>query len=240
MAETVSYIGKDLEAMSFAVNYHRWILDEFRSHLGQRLVEVGAGTGSFTELLLEQKPQTLSAVEPSAMYDILVENVARMQTKSSVKTYQAVFTQVAAQIKKTHNPDSIIYVNVLEHVENDTAELAAVHDALSTDGRIFVFVPALPALYGNFDKEVGHFRRYRKAELETKCRQAGFRILKSSYFDLAGIVPWWIKYQLFKASTLDHTTIELYDRFAVPVTRAIESVITPPVGKNLLLIASKA
>src|SRR6185436_18923690 len=104
-----------------------------------------------------------------------------------VNTYQSIFTQVASRIKKIDNPDSIIYVNVLEHVENDAEELASVHDALAPEGRIFIFVPALPALYGNFDKEVGHFRRYTKTDLETKSRQAGFRILKSSYFDLAGI-----------------------------------------------------
>jgi SAM-dependent methyltransferase len=224
----VSYVGKDLEAMSFAVNYHRWILDKFRSYLGKHFVEVGAGTGSFTELLLEQRPRTLSAVEPSGMYNMLVENIARLRTESTVNTYQAIFTQVAAKIKERDNPDSIIYVNVLEHIENDAQELSAVYETLAPKGRIFVFVPALPALYGNFDREVGHFRRYVKPDLEKKCTDAGFRILKSSYFDLAGIVPWWIKYQVFKASKLDKSSIRLYDKFAVPITRAIESAINPP------------
>jgi len=225
--------------MSFAVNYHRWILDEFRPYLGNHFVEVGAGTGSFTELLLEQRPRTLSAIEPSGMYTFLVENIAKFQTDSKVKAYQAIFTQVASKIKETDTPDSIIYVNVLEHIEDDARELAAVYETLALKGRIFVFVPALPALYGNFDREVGHFRRYVKPELEKKCREAGFKILKSSYFDIAGIVPWWIKYQVLKASKLDQGSIRLYDKFAVPITRAIESAITPPIGKNILLIAAK-
>jgi SAM-dependent methyltransferase len=239
MPEAVSYVGKDLEAMSFAVNYHRWILDEFRSYLGNDLVEVGAGTGSFTELLLEQRPRTLSAIEPSGMYDMLVQNIAKFRTETAVNAYQAIFTQVASKIKEKNHPDSIIYVNVLEHIEDDAQELATVYETLPPKGRMFIFVPALPALYGNFDREVGHFRRYIKSDLEVKVTAAGFKILKSSYFDIAGIVPWWIKYQVFKASTLDQGTIKLYDKFAVPITRAIESAINPPLGKNILLIASK-
>jgi SAM-dependent methyltransferase len=239
MPEAVSYVGKDLEAMSFAVNYHRWILDEFRPHLGKNLVEVGAGTGSFTELLLEQRPRTLAAIEPSGMYDLLVENIAKFRTEATVNAYQAIFTQVASKIKETDNPDSIIYVNVLEHIEDDAQELKAVYETLAPKGRMFIFVPALPALYGAFDREVGHFRRYVKSDLETKVRDARFKILKSSYFDFAGIVPWWIKYQVFKASTLDQGTIKLYDKYAVPITRAIESAINPPLGKNILLIAAK-
>ncbi len=239
MPESVSYVGKDLEAMSFAVNYHRWILDEFRPYLGDRLVEVGAGTGSFTELLLEHRPRTIAAIEPSGMYTLLLENIAKFRTASTVKAYQAIFTQVASKIKETDNPDSIIYVNVLEHIEDDTRELSAVYETLAQKGRLFVFVPALPALYGNFDREVGHFRRYVKSDLQKKCNDAGFRILKSSYFDLAGIIPWWIKYQVLKASTLDQGSIRLYDKFAVPITRAIESAINPPIGKNILLIAAK-
>lgn len=240
MSESVVYIGKDLEAMSFAVNYHRWILQEFRPFLGKRIVEVGAGTGSFSELLLEHEPHSLSLVEPSKMYEFLTVNISQMKTQAEVKTYQSVFTNVAKSIKENQKPDSIIYVNVLEHVEDDEEELAAMHNTLSANGRIFIFVPALPWLYGNFDKQVGHHRRYTKNEIETKCQSAGFRLLKSFYFDFAGVAPWWIKYRLLKSDSLESGAIKLYDKFVVPLTKTFESIITPPLGKNLLLIAEKS
>ncbi len=240
MSESVVYIGKDLEAMSFAVNYHRWILQEFRPHLGKRIVEVGAGTGSFSELLIDTKPESLSLVEPSKMYEYLTQNIAQLKTSAVVATYQSIFTGVADEIKKKQNPDSIIYVNVLEHVEDDLRELKAMHETLSSNGRIFIFVPALSWLYGAFDKQVGHFRRYTKNELETKCKSAGFKILKSCYFDFAGVAPWWIKYRLLKSDSLESGAIKFYDKLVVPVTKTFESLITPPLGKNILLIAEKS
>jgi SAM-dependent methyltransferase len=240
MSETVVYIGKDLEAMSFAVNYHRWILEEFRPFLGKRIVEVGAGTGSFSKLLIESEPHSLSLVEPSKMYEYLTANIAQMKTDTTVKTYQSIFTGIADEIKQNQNPDSIIYVNVLEHIEDDEAELKAMYETLDDSGRVFIFVPAFQWLYGNFDKHVGHFRRYTKNELETKTKTAGFKILKSFYFDFAGVIPWWIKYRLLKSDGLESGAIKLYDKFVVPITKTFESFITPPFGKNLLLIAEKS
>ena len=240
MTETVVYIGKDLEAMSFAVNYHRWIFDVFRPFLGKRIVEVGAGTGSFSELLLKGEPHSLSLVEPSKMYEYLTANIAQMKTNAEVKTYKSIFTSVSETIKQNQNPDSIIYVNVLEHVEDDEAELKAMYETLDDSGRIFIFVPAFQWLYGNFDKHVGHFRRYTKDELETKTKAAGFKIIKSFYFDFAGVIPWWIKYRLLKSDELNSGAIKLYDKFVVPITKTFESFITPPPGKNLLLIAVKS
>jgi 16S rRNA A1518/A1519 N6-dimethyltransferase RsmA/KsgA/DIM1 with predicted DNA glycosylase/AP lyase activity len=96
MPEKHGYAGKDLEAMSFAVNYHRWILSIFEPYLGARVVEVGAGTGSFSELLLERRLESLSLVEPStAMYQQLCERVAESR---NVTTYNDVFEDVSEQI----------------------------------------------------------------------------------------------------------------------------------------------
>jgi SAM-dependent methyltransferase len=240
MSEKVVYVGRDLEAMSFAVNYHRWIVEAFKPYLGTRLVEVGAGTGGFSELLLERAAESLSLVEPSAdMHRILSERVRELSPEPKVQTYNAIFTDVAERIRQTQRPDSIIYVNVMEHIRDDESELRAVWQTLDAGGRVFVFVPAFQWLYGNFDRDVGHFRRYAKAELEEKCRRAGFKVLKSVYFDLIGVVPWWIQYRLLRAGTLRPGAVQLYDRLAVPVTKAVESLVSPPFGKNLLLVAEK-
>ena len=240
MSEKVVYIGRDLEAMSFALNYHRWIWQLFRPYLGRRLVEVGAGTGSFSELIIESGPESLSLIEPSEeMFKILNDHVGKLTTTAEVKTYNAIFTAVAGRIKSDHRPDSIIYVNVLEHIADDRAELSAIYQTLEVGGRIFIFVPALRWLFGSFDRQIGHVRRYGKEELEKKCREGGFRILKSVYFDAAGIAPWWVKYRLLRSNTMTRRSVEFYDRFVVPAARAFESIIEPPVGKNLLLIAEK-
>lgn len=226
--------------MSFAVNYHQWILQIFEPYLGTRIVEVGAGTGSFSELVLKHKPESLSLVEPSEeMHKMLNERVAQLDSATKITTYNTIFGDVADQLKATQRPDSIIYVNVLEHILDDEAELATVYRTVSSGGRVLIFVPALSWLYGNLDEHLGHHRRYTKPELESKCRRAGFRIVECRYFDIAGIVPWWLKYRLFKSSTMEPRTVRTYDTYVVPASRAVESIIRPPIGKNLLLIAEK-
>lgn len=240
MSEGVIYIGRDLEAMSFAVKYHRWILEIFEPHLGRKIVEVGAGTGSFSEMILERGADALALVEPSrAMYQTLAARVQEMDARATrIETFNAVFPEVAESVKG-FEPDSIIYVNVLEHVEDDEAELRLVRETLAKSGRVFIFVPAFQWLYGSFDEQVGHFRRYTKRELEEKVARAGFRTLRSGYFDFAGILPWWVKYRLLKSDRMEAGAVRFYDRYIVPPMKAVETMLPPPVGKNIFLIAEK-
>lgn len=240
MSEKIVYVGKDLEVMSFAVNYHKWILDEFRPFLGKKFIEVGAGTGSFSELLLDEKPETLTMVEPSEMFAQLKENISQIKTGATLTFHQEIFAQARARIDADERPDSIIYVNVLEHIEDDLNELSMIYETLESGGRCFIFVPALMSLYGEFDRQIGHFRRYTKTELEEKCRAAGFKVVKSKYFDLVGIIPWYIKYKLLKSASLESGAVTLYDKFAVPLTKLFENLLTPSIGKNVILIAEKS
>src|SRR5258708_2978509 len=201
MTEHVEYPGRDLEAMLFAVNYHKWILDEFRPYLGKSIVEVGAGTGSFSELLNGESIERLTLVEPSAMFDVLSNGIIDGGS-IEINFEQALFAQICETVAVRDEPDSIIYVNVLEHVEDDLAELKLIRETLVSRGRCFIFVPALMSLYGKFDERIGHFRRYSQREIEHKCEQMGFKILLSKYFDFAGVFPWWIKYRLLGSDSL--------------------------------------
>ena len=237
MPEKHGYAGKDLEAMSFAVNYHRWILSTFEPYLGARVVEVGAGTGSFSELLLERRLESLSLVEPStAMYQQLCERVAESQ---NVTTYNDVFENVAEEIRLAERPDSIIYVNVLEHLADDVHELSVINKTLDTGGRIFIFVPALRWLHGSYDRQINHFRRYTRTELEKKCVAAGFRVIESRYFDLFGVLPWWVKYKVLQSNNMEPGAVRFYDQRVVPIAKVLESTLSPPLGKNVLLIGEK-
>ena len=237
MSEKHGYAGKDLEAMSFAVNYHRWILSIFAPYLGSRVVEVGAGTGSFSELLLERRLESLSLVEPSsAMYQQLCRRVGESQ---NVKTYNDIFENVAERIRSGERPDSIIYVNVLEHIADDVHELNVINKTLDAGGRIFIFVPALRWLHGSYDRAINHFRRYTRTELEKKCVASGFKVTESRYFDLLGVLPWWVKYKVLQSNNMEPGAVRFYDQRVVPIARTLESSVTPPIGKNVLLIGEK-
>src|SRR6186713_2508796 len=106
----VVYPGKDLEAMSFAVNYHKWILDDLRPFIGRDVVEVGAGTGDFSALLLGSDLDSLALVEPSEMFDQLKQNISSDSTL--VRFHKNIFAHVADEITRVKRPDTIIYINV--------------------------------------------------------------------------------------------------------------------------------
>jgi SAM-dependent methyltransferase len=229
-----TYLGRDLEAMSFAKNYHKWLIDEFKPYFGQSVAEVGAGTGNFSELLM-QHIKHLVAFEPSeTMYPLLKE---RFSENPGVKTINSIFASECSKFEGCL--DSIIYINVLEHIENDKQELSCVYKTLRHGGHALIFVPALSFLYSDHDKNMGHFRRYHKKDLVKLVQHIGFNIRKAKYFDLAGIIPWYIAFVLLKKSVTGGK-VSLYDKLAVPLMQKVERFITPPVGKNLLLVIQKA
>jgi SAM-dependent methyltransferase len=222
--------------MAFAVNYHRWILERLTPFLGKRIIEVGAGVGSFSELLLETRPESLTALEPSPdMYAALVHYLAAHDKAGVSQAQQCTL----AEMKASDQPDSIVYVNVLEHIKDDQAELRTAHSLLVFGGRVLIFVPANRWLMGSMDRQLGHFRRYTMEELTSKCQSAGFIIRLASYFDVAGILPWWAMYCVLKSQRMDPAAVRLYDRWVVPMARVLESALKPPLGKNIVLVGEK-
>ncbi len=230
-----TYFGRDLEAMSFATNYHNWIIDEFRPYLGKSVAEVGAGTGNFSSLLVGTGIKRLVAFEPSEnMYPVLRD---RMAGADNVTTVNCFFGDKCREYEDEF--DSVVYVNVLEHIEHDDSELSFVYSSLRKGGYILVFVPALSWLYSEFDKKLGHFRRYHRKDIVRMMEGAGFDVVHARYFDMAGIIPWYVAFVLLKKS-INAGNVTLYDRLVVPIMRKVESIVTPPVGKNILLIGRKA
>lgn len=228
------YFGKDLEAMSFALNYHRWIADEFAPYIGPCVAEVGAGTGNFTEFVLRRGAKKLVAFEPSAnMYPLLKEKYI---SDGRVEVRNSLFGDSSDDFFGTF--DSVLYVNVLEHIELDAEELCVAYRTLKIGGQLLVFVPALQWLYSELDRKLGHFRRYGKKHLSDVVTGAGFEITCVKYFDLAGIIPWYIGFVLMK-KTMTGGNVSAYDRFIVPPMRFLEERVAPPIGKNILLVAKK-
>ncbi len=230
----LSYRGRDLEAMSFAQRYHKWIADIFAPYLQGLVIEVGAGSGNFSPYLLERGAEHLITVEPSK--EMYLQISERFKNDARVDIRNSFFSDVS--LGYTGAVDTVVYVNVLEHIQEDLEELRLAYSALRSGGHICVFVPALPFLYSAFDASVGHYRRYRKEQLKVLLEDAGFSVIKISYFDLFGIIPWFIYFKLLRRP-FNPGSVSMYDTVVVPIARIIESMIPPPIGKNLFVIAQK-
>jgi len=216
-------------------NYRNWILDEFRPHLAGHTVEIGAGSGSFSKKFIELVP-TLDLVEPSR--ELFQRLHSRLGYESGVQLHMCGAEKWLLDAESASR-DTIIMVNVLEHIEDDVGTLKQIHRTLRSGGALLLFVPALRFLYSRLDLEHGHFRRYEKRELEIKVQKAGFEVADAKYIDALGIIPWLIFNKLLGRTEFNEGMVRLYDSIGIPVTRFLERLLPLPVGKNVLLIAKK-
>ena len=235
------YEGQDLEALANLPNYWRWILDHFREELKGTVIEIGAGLGNFSALYADSVEQ-LRLLEPAKnLYQHLE---SRFASKSHVVTRCGLLEELHAEEAASPGShgapyDAALLVSVLEHVENDVQMLRQLLDLLRPRGALLLFVPALPFLYGAMDARVGHFRRYTREGLADVIRRAGFGIELLKFFDVLGVFPWLIAGRVLRQSKHHEGAAQIYDRFAVPVGRRIESRVAPPFGKNLIAIARR-
>lgn len=235
MTGEVVYEGRDLEVLADLPRYYNWIVDLFAPHIAGRGLEIGAGTGTISGRIRPYL-DTLQLVEPSA--NLIPALESRFSDDESVSVAHATLEAYLAQTGgETY--DTIAMVNVLEHIEDDAAALAGLFDALRPGGHLLIFVPALPFLYSALDRSVGHFRRYTRSTLRSPIEQAGFSIRILRYFDILGVGPWWLINTLGGATGFNPRLAGLYDAVGVPVTRAVETLVPPPLGKNLIAVAEK-
>jgi 2-polyprenyl-3-methyl-5-hydroxy-6-metoxy-1,4-benzoquinol methylase len=211
--------------MHAANNYHAWIVEEIKPYLGKTTAEVGAGIGNISKLL-EKHVEHLTAFEPN--------NNLIQKLKMSLNGKSTIINSILTP-KLTF--DSIVYINVLEHIKNDRIELLKARNALTDNGHLIIFVPALQWLYSDFDRSIGHYRRYNKKQLTTLIKEAGFEVIKAKYLDMPGILPWLINFTLLGKS-LNERSARTYDKL-VPLVRFGEGLINPPIGKNLLVVGKR-
>lgn len=227
--------GEVLEDLGDMPNYNGWIVDHFTPWLRGRAVEIGAGLGTISERL-RPGVDRLDLVEPSP------DLACRLSKKFSADPGIAVVDQtleVWMAEGQSGVYDSIVMVNVLEHIEDDFAAARGLYDVLKVGGALCIFVPALPFLFSKLDKIYGHYRRYTKPTLRDCISSAGFEIEKLHYVDVAGVLPWWLLNTVMGKMSFHAPSLQVYDKVVVPITKTCESVLRPPFGKNLILIARK-
>lgn len=221
----------EFEALQFAGNYRRALLEEFRPHLRGQIVEVGAGVGQFTELVAQLPGvKNVLAVEPDSGF-----NAEFRRRLPAFPLVAGVITDLPAGSEC----DSIVSVNVLEHIAADEAELAAYARLLKkSGGALCLYVPARPEIYAPLDKDFGHFRRYTKAGLREKLERAGFVLERLYYFNAVGYFAWWLNFCVLRRRRFDVAMVKFFDGVIFPPMHALESrVMRPPFGQSLLAVA---
>lgn len=234
MTEVV-YEGRDLEVLEDMENYYAWIMETFAPYVSGRAIEYGAGTGNFSQQFVALA-DNVTLVEPSRSLSGALR--ARFSDTPKVSVIdESLETHIAKTMSGSF--DTVLMVNVLEHIEDDRAALANLFRILRPGGHLLVFVPALQGLMSELDIIHGHFRRYHKPDLKKKIGDAGGEVQHCRYFDLAGMMPWLILNKLMGSTAFNPKLVRFHDRAIVPLSRTIERLVPVPVGKNLILVSRK-
>jgi 2-polyprenyl-3-methyl-5-hydroxy-6-metoxy-1,4-benzoquinol methylase len=223
-------LADTLDHLDDAGNYADWILAQVEPHLGQNVLEVGAGHGTFTEMLSGRGHRVVATEVSERCVGILR---ARFATNERVTVVQGGAGAVAGL--PLH--DAAVLINVLEHIPDDDAVLRELGAALNPGGRLILWVPAYQALYSDFDRKIGHYRRYAKKALREQLIRAGYVVPEIRYHNAVGALAWLIVARLLHRDPTGGTPVKVYDSLFVPVLKRLEGTWGAPFGQSVFAVA---
>lgn len=232
-------------ALPEAENYHRYLYTSLRKHLGSRVWEIGSGYGQYTQMLLQDQKSVLAS---DIDQEMLVRLATLRQSNSSKLEVKFVdlYKQETIENCCRFKPDSILCLNVLEHIETDWQCLKQINECLAGPLRAIFLTPAHAMLYGFMDKEAGHFRRYTRRTLSEAFSKADWQVKSSFYMNPVGGLGWFVQNRLLPEPKggLDAPTvnskIRLFNQYALPVTKALEPLSRNFFGQSVVVIAERS
>jgi glycosyltransferase involved in cell wall biosynthesis len=213
--------------------YNAWLYDQISPFVGRRILEVGSGIGTMTRYLLDRELVVASDINPRYLEALR----ATLSGRHNVAVHPFDLSAPVPEWVAKYSLDTVVCLNVLEHVDDDDAVLWQLHDALTPHGRLLLIVPAMRALYGAIDEAIGHFRRYERDALSAKLRRAGFRVEEIRYMNAIGVPGWFFNGRLLRRKSVPGLQARLND-LLVPILR-LERRLDLPFGMSLLAVGRK-
>jgi SAM-dependent methyltransferase len=225
---TIHTLG--LEDLSEAIRYRRYLFDLIEPYLGDSVLEVGAGLGDFAAQLTGRKRLVVSDSDPFCLWALR----ARLGSRPEVEVRAL---DLFREIEVDPPVDSVVAINVLEHLEEDVRALKAMGSTVIAGGNVVLLVPGYPSLYGEFDRAVGHLRRYTPEALRQAVEAAGLQVTVLKPVNLLGGLAWWAAVRMGGRARPTPTLVKLYDQVIVPLVRASERRFDPPFGQSVICVA---
>ncbi|GAA4249226.1 methyltransferase domain-containing protein [Azospirillum formosense] len=229
-----AYSGSELDVFAAAANWRSYWGDQVRPFQGRRVLEVGAGIGSVTRALCHPGVERWVALEPDAGMAGHLASIAADGFAAPVSARRG----TVADLDTAERFDSVLYIDVLEHIADDDAELRRVAGHVDPGGHIVVLSPAHQFLYTPFDAAIGHHRRYDRASLR-RLAPGGCRLVTLRYLDSVGMLASLGNRLLLKSAHPKPAQIALWDRCMVPLSRRLDPLTGYRCGKSLLAVWRK-
>jgi SAM-dependent methyltransferase len=211
--------------------YRAFQLELIGRHCGPTVLEVGAGLGEFAAQFHGLRRHVVTDLDPGCVSAM----AARFGDRPEVEARQYDLTRGPADLGA--KVSTVVAINVLEHIEDDREALRTLAGFVEPGGRVVLWVPGYPQLYGDFDRAVGHVRRYTPATLRAAITDAGLRADDVRPVNLLGGIAWWLTVRRGGVAQPRPGLVRVYDRCVVPVTRTLERRVTPPFGQSVLGVA---
>jgi len=234
---TASGAGTYSSAIGDAVNYTRWVLEAFDGLVGRRILEVGIGHGGYVDHL--PPPERYLGV------DIDSASVAEARQAHPDREYiEADIGSPDFANRVGHGRfDTILCLNVLEHIESDRQAVVNLLKALEPGGHLLLFVPAFEALYSSLDRLAGHHRRYTRAQLAELVPAGLAHVARNEYFNSIGGLGWWVNKFMPHKSLNDSAVngqVRLFDRYILPISRLINPVTRNIFGQSVVFAVRRS
>lgn len=228
-----SYVGSELDVFAHAQNWKRYYGAALKPYLRGVVAEVGAGIGATSAALCDGTQDLWICLEPDTGL------LARARRESALPSCCRLVSGVSSALAASGRADAILYIDVLEHIEDDRGELLRVPQVLAPGGHLLIVAPAHPYLYTPFDAAIGHHRRYQKASLLAVVPD-GFEVIRLCYLDSVGFFASLANRLLLREAHPSHAQIRFWDRVLVPLSRVVDPLLGYRFGKSVLGIFRRA
>jgi glycosyltransferase involved in cell wall biosynthesis len=227
------YGSKILVNVAGVPNFNRWMADTVRPFVGARILEVGAGIGNVTQALLPRDRYTVSDVNPS--YLDYLRNFAEGKPYMDVRQVDLGRADDFAPL--TGQYDTVVCLNVLEHMPDEAAALANVCSALQPGGVAIILVPQNPEIYGSLDNVLGHQRRYTRQTLRNAIEKQGLQLDRLVDFNRVTVPFWWLNGRVLNRRHFSKVQLKLVNMFTW-LFRRVDPIL-PWRGASLIAVARR-
>jgi glycosyltransferase involved in cell wall biosynthesis len=222
------YVDKDkgiLDAFSSAPNFNRWMADTIKPYLGKHVLEIGAGIGNLSRILMSGRKRYVAT-------DLDAEHLERLRSRLAGRPHLETAILDAAREEDAlpfrGEMDTVVCLNVVEHIKDDLGALRNIHASLRDGGRAVILVPEGQSIFSSLDEELGHWRRYSEDQLRGRMVEAGFKVEAMLRFNRISRPGWWFNGKILKRRTISRSQLKNFDRLVWLFRRIDAHLPWPP------------
>ena len=230
-----SYVGHELDLFQHAVNWKTYYAKRLRPYIGGDVLEVGAGLGGTSRFLCHEGQRSWTCLEPDAG---LAARLTAALSAQPLPVPTRVVCGTLDDLTAADVFDTLLYIDVLEHIEDDRSELVRSARRVRPGGHVIVLSPAHQWLFSPFDKAIGHYRRY-TARVLAHAAPSELRLVRAFYLDSVGMMMSLANRALLRAQYPTVSQIRVWDSLMIPVSRLLDPILRYRAGKTVVAVWAK-